>query len=218
MLPLGRIAYTQCKYAASCYRYRVVCVSVCLAVCLSVCLSVGHSREPSKTDEPIDMPFTLWTRMGVRWVGGADLSLGKGTIFRVAPDWNALGCVSNKRCSSTGCRLIRREQRMTASARSQNGLTRRGWQVRGRCGLSSKFFDHLSVVVVVIGYSDLQPVSPGIVPPFLLKERNIVMSVSVCLSVCPQACLWKYIMQSSPDFCTCYLVRLRLSHPLVALR
>jgi len=27
-------------------------------------LSLRHSREPCKTDEPIEMPFGLWTRVG----------------------------------------------------------------------------------------------------------------------------------------------------------
>ena len=39
--------------------------SVCLSVCLSVCVSVfllGMSVSCAKTDEPIEMPFGMWTR------------------------------------------------------------------------------------------------------------------------------------------------------------
>jgi len=48
-----------------------------------VCLFIGHNGEPYKTDEPIEMPFGLWTRVdsGVllkwRWVYAK--GRGKGT-------------------------------------------------------------------------------------------------------------------------------------------
>ena len=31
---------------------------------LSLCVFVGHSREPCRTAEPIEMPFGLWTLVG----------------------------------------------------------------------------------------------------------------------------------------------------------
>ena len=63
---ISPIAWTLCKDAVCCYWSSVVCV------CMSV--SVGHNREPSKTDEPIEIscggvhswvgrPTTTW---GVR--------------------------------------------------------------------------------------------------------------------------------------------------------
>jgi len=33
---------------------------------LSLCVFVGHSREPCRTAEPIEMPFGLWTLVGPR--------------------------------------------------------------------------------------------------------------------------------------------------------
>jgi len=48
--------------AAYCYRrINVVCLSVGLSVCLSVTIA-----SPTKTVEPIEMPFGLWTRVGPR--------------------------------------------------------------------------------------------------------------------------------------------------------
>ena len=50
--------------AACCYiPSSVVCQSVSLS--LSVCRSVTIV-SPAKTAEPIEMPFSLWTRMGPR--------------------------------------------------------------------------------------------------------------------------------------------------------
>jgi len=43
--------------------YRRSSIVVCLSVCLYVCRHVYHDREPSKTAEPIEMPFWLWTRV-----------------------------------------------------------------------------------------------------------------------------------------------------------
>ena len=42
---LGRIARTECKDAAYCYRRSVVYVSVCVSVCVCVCVSVRHTHK-----------------------------------------------------------------------------------------------------------------------------------------------------------------------------
>ena len=35
-----------------------------LSVCEFVRVSAGHSMSRAKTDEPVEMPFGLWTRVG----------------------------------------------------------------------------------------------------------------------------------------------------------
>ena len=53
-------------------------------MCLSV--SVGHNREPYKTDEPIEMPFELWTRVGPMnrvLLGGGPILPGQGANLGV---------------------------------------------------------------------------------------------------------------------------------------
>jgi len=89
------MACTQCKLAAHYYRCSVVCVSVDLLV---------TTVSLAKTDEPIEMPFGLWTWVG-RWNhvldGGPDPHR-KGGFWGSFLHRNALDCVSNKRRSSTG--------------------------------------------------------------------------------------------------------------------
>ena len=53
-----------------------------------ICLYVGHNSEPcTKTDEPIEMLFGLWTRVGPRKEpriytdGGPDPQVGMGFFF-----------------------------------------------------------------------------------------------------------------------------------------
>jgi len=48
---LGRIACTECKDAASCYRCGVVCPSLCVVSLKELDATVS----PTKTDDPIDM-------------------------------------------------------------------------------------------------------------------------------------------------------------------
>ena len=51
---------------------------------LYVCLSIGH--DPTNTDEPIEVPFGVWTlvipRNHVLGWGGAWVCRGKGLFFR----------------------------------------------------------------------------------------------------------------------------------------
>jgi len=56
-LLLGRIACTECKDAAYCYHRGMVCLPTC------VCL-LDTTLNHTKTDEPIDVSFGLWTRVG----------------------------------------------------------------------------------------------------------------------------------------------------------
>jgi len=64
-LLLGRITFTQCIYAAYCYRCRMFFLSVCLSLCLSVCVTVTR-MYCAKTTEPIEMPFERLTGVGQR--------------------------------------------------------------------------------------------------------------------------------------------------------
>ena len=41
------------------------CSVLCRSVCLSVCLSVDHDRASCKTAEPIEMPYAVWTQVGL---------------------------------------------------------------------------------------------------------------------------------------------------------
>jgi len=62
--------------------------SVCLSVCLSVCVSVfllGMSVSCAKTDEPIEMPFGMWTR------GDQDTKIPR---IRPPREWALWGVVS----------------------------------------------------------------------------------------------------------------------------
>ena len=84
---LGRIAcisYTQATTPDE------VAWSVCRSVCLSVYLSVGHDRaSPAKMDEPIEMPFWVWTRVGPRdhIFDGGSATLRKGTLWWRGAFW-----------------------------------------------------------------------------------------------------------------------------------
>ena len=49
---LGRIAFTECKDAAYCYRSSVVCVFVS---------PLDTNMNPTKTGDPIKVPYGLWT-------------------------------------------------------------------------------------------------------------------------------------------------------------
>jgi len=56
---LRRIACRQRKDAAYCYHCSVV--SVCLCVCL-----LDTTMSPTKTTEPIELLFVVWTQVGQR--------------------------------------------------------------------------------------------------------------------------------------------------------
>jgi len=88
LLVLGVIASMDCKDAAYCCRCSVVCL-------LDTTVSL------TKTDEPIEMPFGLSTRMGPGnhvLGGGMDRPVGRGNSGVVSP----LDCVISKHCSSMG--------------------------------------------------------------------------------------------------------------------
>jgi len=73
LLLLGRItASARCGY--------IISDQVALSVCLSVCCS----REPCKTDEPIEMPLGLWARVGSRnhVLDGVQIPMGRGNFER----------------------------------------------------------------------------------------------------------------------------------------
>jgi len=55
-----------------------------------VCRSVCHSSESSKTAEPIELPFGLWTRVGQRKY--ALVAVHTGTTWRTS---------LNRRCAAT---------------------------------------------------------------------------------------------------------------------
>jgi len=79
----GRIACTECKAAASCYRYSVVCMCVCLYACL-----LDRSVSPAKTAEPIKMPLELCTRVRPKnhiLRGGPDPPRGRGNFGGLIP-------------------------------------------------------------------------------------------------------------------------------------
>jgi len=61
------------------YTRPIVTDRIAWYVCLSVGLSVSHSREPCKTDEPIQMPFGLWAQVGSRnhALDGVQIPYGK---------------------------------------------------------------------------------------------------------------------------------------------
>jgi len=56
---LGRIAVPKIRCGLLLSMFRGLC-------CVCVCLSVSHNREPTKTDEWIEVPFEIWTRVGQR--------------------------------------------------------------------------------------------------------------------------------------------------------
>jgi len=84
LLVLGVIASMDCKDAAYCYRCSVVCLCVCL---LDTTVSL------TKTAEAIEMPFGLWTRVGLGnhvLGGGVDRPVGRG---------NSGGCFPIRLCN-----------------------------------------------------------------------------------------------------------------------
>ena len=65
--------------------------------------------SPTKTDEPIKMPFGLWTLLGLEncvlsWGCGRSLR-GKGNFGGCSHKWNALDCISRKCCSHVHVRM-----------------------------------------------------------------------------------------------------------------
>jgi len=69
---------------------RHLAIDVAWSACLSLCLLV-KSVSPAKTDEPIEMPFGLWTRVGPRdhvLCGGPDPPRGRDNL-----EW---GCPPSK--------------------------------------------------------------------------------------------------------------------------
>jgi len=80
---LGIITCMECKVAASCYRYRVVCLHVC--VCL---LDTTVSLTTAK---PVEMPF-LWILMDPRnpVLGGSWIPSEKWAIFWVVAPWKCI--------------------------------------------------------------------------------------------------------------------------------
>jgi len=109
------MACTQCKLAAHYYRCSVVCVSVDLLV---------TTVSLAKTDEPIDMPFGLWTWVG-RWShvldGGPDPHR-KGGFWGVVPSSKCIRLCKQQTPQQHGAAsLVGREQRITTKARLQNG-------------------------------------------------------------------------------------------------
>jgi len=130
-------------------------LEMCSVVCVSVCLSVGHETTASsaKTVEPPPDAVSVEVSGGIkkacaRW-GGPDPA-GEWAILGVVippPHWNALDCVSSERRGSTGLRTcLQGTARHGESEASEWTRPPRGWQVRGRCGLSSKFFDRCGVI------------------------------------------------------------------------
>jgi len=84
-------AFSESKDVASSYRGSV-----------SVYL-LNAKVSPTKTDEPIKMPFGLWTLLGLEncvlsWGCGRSLR-GKGNFGGCSHKWNALDCISRKCCS-----------------------------------------------------------------------------------------------------------------------
>jgi len=61
------------------YRFSPVCVLVCM--CLSVCLLVT-TASAAKTDEPIEMPFGIWSPVDPKKIGDPDLATGWDTFGR----------------------------------------------------------------------------------------------------------------------------------------
>ena len=55
------------------------------SVCVPVCLSVGHTVNPAKTAEPIEMTLRLWTRVSPRNHVGPGYPHGKGQFWRLFP-------------------------------------------------------------------------------------------------------------------------------------
>jgi len=76
-----RIAKTECKDAACCYRCSVVSLSV-----------FNTTVSPTKTAEPIEMQCGLWAQTGKRnhVLGGTQIPSGKGAILGIV---SALKCI-----------------------------------------------------------------------------------------------------------------------------
>jgi len=138
---LGRIASAECKDAACCYRRSV-------SVCLSVCLSVRHNHEPLKngwTDQDVVRVMNTGRPKEPCLIGGPDPP-GKGEVFfavgaGVVSSETALERMSNKQYGAAD--LSAGTASHGESAASEWTRPPRGRQVRGRCGLSSKFVRNL---------------------------------------------------------------------------
>jgi len=80
---------------------RHLAIDVAWSACLSLCLLV-KSVSPAKTDEPIEMPFGLWTRVGPRdhvLCGGPDPQ-GEGTIWSGVVPYRK--CICNSASAENG--------------------------------------------------------------------------------------------------------------------
>jgi len=105
---------------------------------LSVCLLVT-TVSPTKTDEPIEVPFGLWTRVGPR----NRVFPGEGAILGLFPHRNALDCISSKRRRSTGLSDLSAEHQGHCAASEWTGVTS-----ARRCSLSSHFWPLVSFYVM----------------------------------------------------------------------
>ena len=119
---------------------RRVVTDVAWSVCVCVCVldTTGLRLEPTKTDEPFQMPFGFWTRdFKEPCVSGSLDPPGEGAISGVVPptEMHRL-CKQKTSATAQGCRLCPQGQRITAKERLQNGLTRRGGD---KCGSDAAF-------------------------------------------------------------------------------
>ena len=104
----------------------------CLLLYRCICLFVIIVSLTKRLNWSIEMPFGLWTPVGPRnhALGGGVDPRREGVIRGCSPKRNALDCVNAE--AARGCRLVHRGQRITASARLQNWLSRReGDKCRG---------------------------------------------------------------------------------------
>jgi len=107
-------------------------------VCLSVCRSVTLV-SPAKTAGPVEMPFGLRTRVGLRnhVLDGARSPM-RGAVFTgkvMSADLSPLAAANELVCRLRCGGIIARVERVYSSSRGV------------RCGLSSNYFDHLFLLL-----------------------------------------------------------------------
>jgi len=123
-----------------------------LRVCL--CAYAGHNSEPYKNGWTVDSDGPKEPG------GGAEPAKGRGNFGGRSSHWNAVHySVSSKCRSSTGLQTcLQGTAHHGESVASEWTHLPRGWQVQGRCSLSSKFFDHLSLLLLQL--TDLRITEP----------------------------------------------------------
>ena len=137
-------------------------------VAWSVCLSVCHSCDPCKTAKPNEMPYGLWARVNSRnhvLDAGPDCPMRRDNFGGK----HVRACLARLPCEACKNGWTDRDAVWTVDSDvpKEAGVTWRctlaprgkyDWSVhvQWQCGLSSNYFDHVFIIIIVINANCFQ--------------------------------------------------------------